>query len=97
MKQDNKIQLGQKVIVNTGGKATIAIIDYPTIRKDIHGKERDFKISYNNGFAYLCRFTDDVNKCWIGGAKRTNERTEGVQYLFENAQFIPAEHIKPIN
>ena len=91
----NKFSLGQKVIVNTGGKDTVAIIDYPTIRKDINGKDRDFKMKYNNGFAYMCRFTDDVNKCYAGGAIRTNERTGGINYLLENGQFIPEENILP--
>lgn len=91
-----KYKLGQKVIVNTGGKDSFAIIDYPTIRKDINGKERDFKMKYNDGFAYMCRFTEDINKCYVGGAIRTNERTEGINYLLENGQFIPEKFINPV-
>ena len=93
MKQ--KFNLGQKVIVNTGGNDTAAIIDYPTIRKDIHGKDRDFKMKYNDGLSYMCRFTDDINKCYAGGAIKTNDRTKGINYLLENGQFIPEENIKP--
>lgn len=92
MKQE--FNLGDKVIVNTGGNDSIAIIDYPKIRKDMYGRERSFKMTVHGETAYLCRFTDDITKCWIGGAIRTNDARK--QMLRENAQFIPEEFIKPV-
>lgn len=83
----DKFQLGQLVKVNTGGNATLAIIDYPTIRKDNQGKERDY--FFNN--AFLCRLTSDFAKTYAGGAIQTNEDLPN--RLCCNAQYIPHEFI----
>jgi hypothetical protein len=92
----NKFSLGQKVIVNTGGNNTVAIIDHPTIREDMNGKERSYIINvHGNGRAYLCRFTDDITKCYIGGATyvKDSHKTED-RTLFTNAQYINEAFIK---
>lgn len=93
MKHD--IKLGQKVTVNTGGNDTIAIIDYPTIRKNMYGKERSYLLP--DGSAVLCRFTEDINKCWVGGAKYEKDSYKAEDNtLCINAQYIPLECITPI-
>ena len=100
IKTNKSFELGQKVIVNTGGDDSEAIIDYPTLRKDLYGKERGFKITVNGQTSYLCRFTNDVKKCYVGGATRLkdyhnsgNPQPTPINFLFENAQYIPEQYI----
>jgi len=91
----DKFVLGQRVIVNTGGNDTEAIIDYPTMRKDINGKERSH-VMKTGIIAYCCRFTTDWGKCWVGGAKNDPNSGKAEDHtLFTNAQFIPEEYIRP--
>ena len=85
----NKLKLGQKVIVNTGGNDTVAFIDLPI--KNIHG----FYWKAQN--LYLCRFTDNSNKLLCNGAitreQHINENKTG-EFVTNNAQYIPADCIK---
>ncbi len=90
-------KLGQKVIVNTGGNDTVAIIDYPTIRQDINGNQRDYKMNSGESIAYLCRFTEDIKKCYCGGAIRIKGSFKAEENtLSVNAQYIPVEYIRPL-
>jgi hypothetical protein len=89
--------LGQKVLVKTGSGEAVAIIDYPNIRKDLQGNNRPFKRQINGQTSYLCRFTDNIKRCHVGGAYRTSDRTEGINYLCELAYYIPEEIIFEYN
>lgn len=97
IKTNRKFELGEAVIVNTGGEDSEAIIDYPTLKKNIYGKDRGFKITVNGETSYLCRFTNDINKCYVGGAERLSEyyQPSDKNRLFENAQYIPEQYIFP--
>jgi hypothetical protein len=87
-----KFKLGQKVIVNTGGKDTICHID--NTAKGVHGfywKEQN---------SYLCRFTDDATKLICNGAISREQYIDnpkesiGKPFFVNNAQYIPAEFIR---
>ena len=89
MKNNKQIfQLGQKVIVNTGGDDTIAHIDYPV--KNVHGY---FWRAQN---LYLCRFTDNSKKLLCNGAVKFEGGLYNVDkdYVHANAQYIPADCIR---
>jgi hypothetical protein len=85
----NTYQLGQKVIVNTGGEDTIAHIDKPV--KDINGHY------WESQDCYLCRFTDNDKKLFCNGAVPYVGGIYDVDtnYIFPNAQYIPTKYIKP--
>lgn len=87
-----KFKLGQKVIVNTGGKDSLAFIDYPTIRYKPNGDEYSYIFKNSSGYSYLCRFTDNEKHCHFGGAKISSDSSTA---LARNAQFIPEQYIKP--
>lgn len=84
----NKLKLGDKVIVNTGGSDSFAYIDNPI--KNIHGfywEEQD---------SYLCRFTDDSSKLLCNGATifSPSNTPKKNNFVCTNAQYIPSKYIK---
>jgi hypothetical protein len=88
------LELGQLVIVNTGGKDVLAIIDVPI--HDVHGHYWDIKPVPS----YLCRYTTDIKKTIHGGGKIHKQgeyREENTPYVVTQSNYIPANYITPID
>ena len=93
------LKLGETVIVNSGGDDVTAIIDYPT-KRNLDGSLREYFMTVNNETSFLCRFTNDIKKTFIGGAKygiANGDYSADNNTLFCNAQFMPEEFIFKLN
>lgn len=96
-----KFQLGQKVVVNTGGRDEIAFIDYPTNHKP--GRVFDFVLEEPEGTVnYLCRFTDDYRKTLHAGAVSVKDYSKFLRdggrkprMAVTSAQFVEESSIRP--
>lgn len=72
------MQIGDKVIVNTGGEDSPAYIDFD--------HNLPFKRVVGDHVSYLCRFTENSNRTYYHG----NDRL----FVEQFAQYIPEDKIK---
>lgn len=93
--KEPKFMVGQKVIVNTGGADTIAIIDYTRFPLRTHeGETRIYVMDdLGGGKAWLCRFTEDFKHTIVGGGEWKSYDAE--KFVARSSQFIPEKYIRP--